>query len=266
MEKLRLNVPEKENLMKIIRDKLNATSNINGFTFNKSDMNDYINEITNKENVVSPLLCITSDAYVTMLELIRQSPVEISWHGLVKRDKEKGIYVLYDILIFPQINTATTTTTDETEFAKWQMSLISDMDFPIEELRMHGHSHVNMNVFSSGVDDKYQTDLISKVEDGDFYLFLIMNKKMDICALLYDFEQQILFDTNDIEIKIIDKKNNDIKNKCRKWIAENCKTQAARYPKATYYNSSLILDEEEETVLGYNAQRRAWGGKKNGSK
>lgn len=252
--------------MGIFMSKLNASSNINTFSFNKNDMDEYIKSITNKDNIISPLLCITSDVYVTMLELIRQSPVEISWHGLVKRDKEKGIYVLYDILIFPQINSATTTTTDETEFAKWQMKLISDMNFPIEDLRMHGHSHVNMNVFSSGVDDKYQTDLISKVDDGDFYLFLIMNKKMEICALLYDFEQQILFDTKDIQIKILDKNNNDIINKCKKWISDNCKTQVSRYPKNPYYDGSLLVDGEEETVLGYTQQRRTWGGKRNGFK
>lgn len=259
MEKLRLNDEEKGRLIAIIMEKLNKTNNINSFNFNKADMDIYLKGITT-DKVKPPLLCIPSDVYVTMLELVKQSKTEISWHGLVKRNKEEGIYLLYDILIFPQINTATTTTTDETEFAKWQTDLLLDDNFPIEDLRMHGHSHVMMNVFSSGVDDQYQSDLISKVYDGDFYLFMIMNKKMEICTLLYDFEQQMLFNNNDIEIKILDKNNSDIITKCNKMITDNC-TEPIKSPTKNKWNTSqntLLADIEDDTIIGtsYTSPRK----------
>ena len=171
-----------------------------------------------------PTIFIRANAYLKMQELVMQSDVEISWHGLVKRDIEKNAYLIYDILVFPQVNSATSTNTDQTEYAKWVQEIMMDEDeSKFDDMRMHGHSHVNMNVFSSGVDDEYQKNLITNIKDGDYYIFLILNKKHDICALLYDYNQQILFETKDLNIRVITDTNESISVWAANQIKNNCK-------------------------------------------
>ncbi len=243
MEKLKLSKKEVDNLLIEIKERIINCNKISEFKLSASD----VAKIDDKK-VITPTLLIPSDIYNKMFGLVHESTVEISWHGLVKRNTKKQIYCIYDILLFPQINSATSTTTDETDFAEWQTQLIIDPKFPIEDLRMHGHSHVNMNVFSSGVDDQYQKDLIAKVEDGDYYIFLILNKKHEICALIYDYYQQILFTTSDIDIKIIDNNDNDINAWAKEMIKEFCTTATPKY-QSLYYEgipkSQLKIDDED---------------------
>lgn len=245
MKKLRANSNEREEFLKAIRDELYMGNY--GKILEDFSIEDIKTEFSKlPEGIKKPTLIIPSDIYVQMLELINQSDVECSWHGLVNRNLRENSYLIYDILVFPQINSATATTTDEKEFAEWQTKLIIDPEFPIEDLRMHGHSHVNMNVFSSGVDDQYQKDLLAKVEDGDYYIFLIMNKKMEMCIFIYDFEQQVLFEKNDIDLRITDIEDNDI----RTW-AQNRLKQNTTTSRPYYGPTKAIKAFEEETAYSY---------------
>ena len=258
MKKLR---PSVEDKTKFIEDITERLAWYNHGSLEDFDIKDIIKEYSAlPKNIRKPTLQITSEAYMKMLELVNQSSVECSWHGLVSHESINNTYCIYDILVFPQRNSATSTTTDEKEFAEWQTGLIMDPEFPIENLRMHGHSHVNMNVFSSGVDDKYQKDLITKVDNGDYYIFLIMNKKMEICIFLYDFEQQVMFEKNDITFEIIDNRCKDIKA----WAKEQLNTFAiTEYPRTKYAKPSYF--EEEESYFS-NIKPIFQGGKAYGSK
>lgn len=275
MKKLKISQEEQNNFLSEISKRLAKSFKAKGIdSLSIEDLKADLKKFP--ENIKQPKIYITASAYVKMLEYVRQSPVEISWHGLVHRDIEKNIYVVYDAIIFPQINSATTTTADEEGFAKWQMDLITDMNFPIEDLRMHGHSHVNMNVFSSGVDDQYQEDLLHKVEDGDYYLFMIFNKKQDICVLLYDYVQNILFETADVFLDVIADDGKEIATQVAYEIQENCKkapeliktknnysTKKASeyYPVCDYFG-----DDDWDTPL-FNKSKKIKGGKgKYGSK
>lgn len=246
MKKLRANSNEREEFLKAIRDELYMGNY--GKILKDFSIEDIKTEFSKlPEDIKKPTLIIPSDIYVQMLELINQSDVECSWHGLVNRNLRENSYLIYDILVFPQINSATATTTDEKEFAEWQTKLIIDPEFPLEDLRMHGHSHVNMNVFSSGVDDQYQKDLLAKVEDGDYYIFLIMNKKMEMCIFIYDFEQQVLFEKNDIDLRITDIEGDDIRTWAKDELEQNATTSR------TYYGLPKTAKTafEEETAYSY---------------
>lgn len=239
-ERLKFKKDEIDSIIKKITELIYNCNNI-------SKLNIKADDILDKETIktiTKPTIKIPASIYIKMLQLIHEYSVEISWHGLVKRDIENQIYTIYDILLFPQINTATSTTTEQDEFAKWTEKLILDPKFPIQDLRMHGHSHVNMNVFSSAVDDTYQNDILTKVEDDDYYIFLIMNKRNEICVLLYDYHQQILFTTGDIDIIITDENDNDIKLWAKDQIKKYCKEEKPYYNKGTYrgYQTHLSLD------------------------
>ena len=272
MRKLKLDEEERKLFLAAVYTRLknHRSGNIENLT-----IHDITKELAKIKDIPpAPTIKITADTYVKMLELIRQSPIEISWHGMVERVKEKNTYIVYDIMVFPQINSATTTTADEEGFAKWQTALLMDMDFPIENLRLHGHSHVNMEVFSSGVDDAYQEDLLHKVEDGDYYLFLIMNKKMEICPLLYDFDKNVLFEKEDINLEIIDKNGKDIIKWAAYEITEKCEEIKPVVKKTNNNVSYGYWDDEDDywsnfkrnSIVGNKKKKAINGGRKHGSK
>lgn len=246
MKKLRLTPNQWEEMLKDISFKYhdNYYQNVTNFEYTKTDVAEFLKQIEPKE-IKKPIINITADAYIKMYELVNQSTVEIQWHGLVKR--KDNIYTIYDILVFPQTNSAALTSSDQNEFAEWQTNLIMDMNFPINEMRLHGHSHVMMNVYSSAIDDGYQTELITKVDDGDFYIFLVLNKKMEMYPILYDFEQQILFEGhNEIMIEILDSNNQDIKTWCADQIAKYCKTETRKtYGYGQKYPTTNLKLEED---------------------
>jgi len=233
MKKLRLTAEEKNMLLQDVEHTLKeiCKNNISVFEYTKKDVQDFLNNLTDN-TVEKPTLMIVAEVYTKMYELVKQSDIELQWHMLVERDIKTNNYLIYDIMLFPQINSGVSTTTDEKAFAEWQMNLIKDPEFPIEDLRGHGHSHVNMNVYSSGIDDAYQRDLITKVEDGDYYIFLVLNKRMEMFALIYDFRQQILFETKDIDIKIM-YCGTDIRKWCTDQIKLYCKS-APKYTRPCY--------------------------------
>lgn len=259
MKKLRLTTEEQELLLQDIIEKYAGTGkyDITSFEYTKTDVKEFLESIQETQTK-KPTIKITMETYTKMYELVKQSDIELQWHMLVERDIKNQIYTVYDVLLFPQTNTGTSTTSDQDEFAKWISKLMMDPEFPFEDLRGHGHSHVNMNVYSSGVDDAYQRDLITKVGDDDFYLFLVLNKKMEMYALLYDFHQQLMFNTNDINIEIINNSNEDIKKWCAAQIKENCKTLKTKYtppyksPNYTYPKSSLKIDNQPEDEYVFN--------------
>lgn len=219
MKRLRLSSDEKTEFIK------DVTSLIDRGTISQlKDLSGLITKLDEK-NIVKPTVFVRADVMHKMEALVKQSTEEISWHCLVKRNKEENCYLIYDILLFPQTNTGVTTTTDQDEYAEWLRNIMMDEDeSKFDDMRMHGHSHVNMNVYSSGVDDSYQTELLTNIKDGDYYIFMILNKKKDICTLLYDYEQQVMFENADIDLRIVTNDKTDITNWATRQIKEFCKT------------------------------------------
>lgn len=236
MERLRLTQKEKIDIIEHFKEEVNNADKLSAINF---DPKGFINKIDEK-NVIKPTLIIKPSVMYRMSALVDESDVEISWHGFVKRDKEKNVFFVYDIALFPQINSAATTTTDQDKYAEWISKYISDPESNFEDMRLHGHSHVNMSVYSSGIDTAYQEDLIKHTEDGDFYIFLILNKKGEMCSLIYDFEQQILFKTHEIAIKIMDKDTVDASTWAKEMIKEYCTTEKpeSKWTKNRYWNNS----------------------------
>ena len=270
MNKLRLTTEEKELFIKSIKDKLEQDhkGSITGFSYTQKDVKEFLESLNKSEDIKKPTIYIDVAAYTKMYELVKQSPIELQWHMLVSRNLDTNSYNIYDILMFPQTNSGTSTTTDQDEFAKWQTELIKNPEFPLQDLRGHGHSHVNMNVYSSGIDDAYQENLITNVKDGDFYLFLVLNKKMEMFALLYDFNQQIIFETKDMNIQITDQ-GEDIKQWCKDQIEKYCKSAAPSkyrssytgYP--NYANFPILKEDESEKIVDIKESKRTFGKRRN---
>lgn len=142
---------------------------------------------------------ICKTAYDKMLALIDECSKEIAWHGTIERDEEKPyVFWVTDILVFPQTVTGATVTCDDTEYASWLYS--DEVGDNFDKLRFHGHSHVNMGVTPSGTDENYRENLMQNVQD--FYVFGIFNKRNDYNLVIYDVENNIMFENGDIDYYI----------------------------------------------------------------
>lgn len=131
--------------------------------------------------------------------LVQSQETEIAWHGIGRRIP--GGYRIDDIFLYPQTVTGVTVEMDEEDYARWQMSL-SDAVF--ESICMQGHSHVQMDVFPSGTDIGHQKEIMSQLQNEDFYVFMITNKRADAWVTVFDRKLGLQFETEDIDLVVDD--------------------------------------------------------------
>ena len=125
------------------------------------------------KNIVSPVVNITASAYVKMASLIDKFESEVGWHGCVH--KQEHVYTIYDILTYPQAVTSSTVTCDDKDYGEWLIKELPDEIF--NNLRFHGHSHVNMTTSPSSTDQALFDAFLKTSKEGDFYIFGIFNKR-----------------------------------------------------------------------------------------
>lgn len=145
----------------------------------------------------------TIPAWLKMQRLIEKFDKEVAWHGICRRgeNEEKDEYIVSDILVYPQEVTGATVTTDQKEYQSWLMALDDDT---FNNLRMQGHSHVNMGTTPSTVDTSLYDRILEQLEDDMFYVFMIWNKKGEKTVKIYDLKKNILFDTADVKVKLLE--------------------------------------------------------------
>lgn len=136
----------------------------------------------------------SEQAYYKMKELVYQCEKEVAWDGIVERDKENDrVFYIKDIIVYPQTVTASSVSTDDEKYAKWLMELD---DETFQRRRFNGHSHVNMETSPSAVDLAYREQSVKNVKD--FFIFGIFNKKGDCDFSVYDVENNLLYENEDI--------------------------------------------------------------------
>lgn len=144
-----------------------------------------------------PIVLISSTALTKMQTYVEQCSDEIGWLGTATRTEGKNndIYFVEDTYLFDQeVHATTTEITPEglAEFAEEILQLDGDEGLKIwNNLRMWGHSHVNMGVTPSGQDD---TQMETFKEGGNpWFLRIIANKKGELKIDLYDYEKSIVY-------------------------------------------------------------------------
>ena len=70
-------------------------------------------------------------------------------------------------------------------------------------LRFQGHSHVNMGVSPSNTDINHQEVIAKSLCDDDFYIFLIVNKRLDTNFFVYDKKTATTYKDKDISYEIL---------------------------------------------------------------
>lgn len=145
------------------------------------------------------MLYFTPVAWIKMTALVSRFETEVQWHGMVRRVSENE-FEIYDVLVPPHEVSGATVTSEYRPYIEWMDGLDDDT---FNAVRFHGHSHVNMGVSPSAVDNKYRLDLVTQLpkpvgNDDVFYIFLIINKKHEWSAEIYDLTNNALYGTDDI--------------------------------------------------------------------
>ena len=143
-------------------------------------------------------LTFAEKAWFKMVALTQSFDTEAAWHGVARR-VDKGEYVVDDIIVYPQEVSGATVTTDQTKYQTWLMNLDDDV---FNNMRFQGHSHVNMGVSPSSVDLTNYDKLLDQLGPEDFYIFMIVNKKFDKTIKIYDYRDNILYETGDVTVKV----------------------------------------------------------------
>ena len=144
-------------------------------------------------------------AWLKMWALVDHYESEIAWYGLARRgdDPEKDEYIISDIVVYPQIVDGTNVDTDDKVYDEWHKALDPKV---WNAMAMQGHSHVNMATFASGTDLKDQKEILDVLTGDMFYIFLIVNKARSVNAKVYDLEKNVLFEKEDVTLKLSDER------------------------------------------------------------
>ena len=146
------------------------------------------------ENASKATLFIESTAYAKMMMYIRDTDTEIAWHGTAYRDDNgQPKYYIKDVFLYPQIVRSVTVDTDQEKYQNW-LTELDDETF--NNLRFQGHSHVNMGVTPSSVDEAYYDtilDVFKREDPNSFYIFTVMNKRGEMYLIIYDLANNIIY-------------------------------------------------------------------------
>lgn len=134
---------------------------------------------------------ITENAKRKIMALIHYNDNEVGWHMLMNHSKENNTHIVYDIVVYPQYVSAASIVPDQEEYGQWLTDIVCNQPNKHKNMKGHGHSHVNMEVFSSSVDDTFQKDIICNLKEDQFYLFIICNKKGHIEHIMYKGQKKV---------------------------------------------------------------------------
>lgn len=127
---------------------------------------------------------IEEEAYVEMMKYAHMfSPKECSGSGLVERtDYTDGsvTFTVKKVYLPNQTNTGGTTEVHEDEVNKVNTQIVNDGDDTALH-KFHWHSHVDMGVFHSGIDDSNYDDM----QTGDYVVSLVVNKRYEMLGSIH---------------------------------------------------------------------------------
>lgn len=199
MKKQLINLePVKEQVRTKLIEKYNSTIFMNTDVVDvRVDIKEILEEYIASKNLTEPTVYITTEAYLKMRKLVDDISTEIGWYGTVtKCPGLDNVFVIEDILVYPQTVTGATCEQDDDKMFEFEMSLTTDQ---VNHKRFQGHSHVNMGVTPSGVDEQFYQDLLTQVTD--YFIITVTNKAKAYTTRFYDIANNILY--SDVPIRIL---------------------------------------------------------------
>jgi hypothetical protein len=192
-----INMPETtaDTIITALTEKLRAmfaeSRNISAFTYSFKP-----EEFIGKAEIT---LDYSAIAFLKQHMLVANHKDEIAWHGIVRPSEDRKYFHIEDILVYPQTVTGTNVNTDEAPYQEWKNRLDDDH---YNHLRYQAHSHVNMTVSPSGVDTTLYDAMLSSLGPTSYYIFLIINKRGEFWINIYDIQNNVIYDKNDVHVTV----------------------------------------------------------------
>lgn len=247
--------PMKDAIRTKLIEKYDSTIYMNTDTIDvQVDIKTLVDEYMSNRNLLEPVVYITSDAYVKMRHLVDKTSTEIGWFGTVtKAPNLEETYVIDDILVYPQTVTGATCEQDEDRMFEFEMSLTTDQ---VNRKRFQGHSHVNMGVTPSGVDENFYTDLLTQV--NDYFIILVTNKRNDYHVRFYDKSNNLMY--KDVPIHLLLNNGDEVNN----WYTEEANKlteHQARFPVNSNATGSMLTSSSRykpNTIIEDDDNEEYW--------
>ena len=176
------------------------------------------------------IIRFTPQAYLRCLEMVKSYSSEIGWYGLIRKLDDRT-YQVYDIIVCNQRVSGGRVVTDDDDMIEFYEKLTDEQ---AEFLHFQAHSHVNMSTSPSSVDLENQASTVKNMGGTGFYLFQIWNKSLDINSFLYDLDNNVFYDKNDIEVIVDDDEFgsitgfiNSLKDKVESMTSTTCAKQTS---------------------------------------
>lgn len=190
--------PVRDKVREAILSKYDTTTFLNTTKIDLTvDVKNILDEYIKDKDIKQPSIMITPMAYIKMRKLVNDTTTEIGWYGIVEEHPEINTYLINDIIVYPQTVSGATCEQDDDKMFEFEMSL---SDYQVNHKRFHGHSHVNMGVTPSSVDENFYQDLLSQV--NDYFIITITNKRNDYTVRFYDKVNNIMY--SNLPIQVID--------------------------------------------------------------
>ena len=227
--------PIREQIKQKLIEQYDSTTYMNTDTIKvQVNISELLDLYVKENNIPEPTVYITTQAYTKMRMLVDKTTTEIGWYGTVtKVPGLTGVYVIEDIIVYPQKVTGATCEQLDDKMFEFEMSLTTDQ---VNHKRFHGHSHVNMGTTPSGVDEQFYHDILTQVTD--FFIITVTNKRNEYTTRFYDMEHNILF--TDVPISVIDNEGLELDS----WYEESKKQLEEPTVVNRYYGNDLVKHEQ----------------------
>ena len=242
MKNIRLSELEIKQIVESFEAELRKQPNITEFTYKHSPKSNKLDEKI--KLIFEPI------AWFKMKTLIENCKDEIAWHGIVNASEDRKTFTVTEILVYPQTVSGATVTTDEVKYTAWKNALDDDA---YNNLRLQGHSHVNMGTSPSSVDTTLYSAMLQTLGNQSYYIFLIMNKKGDSWINIYDLLNNAIYETADISISINGIDNSWYENT----VKEHLTTRTYVYkPAATYQTTPTYAPQRIEHLTTSDKKKK----------
>ena len=231
--------PIREQIKQKLIEQYDSTTYMNTDTIKvQVNISELLDLYVKENNIPEPTVYITTQAYTKMRMLVDKTTTEIGWYGTVtKVPGLTGVYVIEDIIVYPQKVTGATCEQLDDKMFEFEMSLTTDQ---VNHKRFHGHSHVNMGTAPSGVDEQFYHDILTQVTD--FFIITVTNKRNEYTTRFYDMEHNILF--TDVPISVIDDEGLELDS----WYEESKKQLEEPTVVNRYYGNNLVKHEQLSVI------------------
>jgi len=204
-----------------------------------------------------PMIYIAPKALDKMAWYVQGCDKEIGWLGkVVREDTTSGMfYIIQDVYLFEQEVNGTTCEISPEGLSKFATDMvISNSDEAMDilnNLRLWGHSHVNMAVSPSGQDN---TQINTFKEANPWFVRVIANKHGEMEFCIYDFEAAVSYKN----VKWSEYRPNEaaIEEQIKAEIAAKVKTKTYASTASTWKQGQVWregkwvdIDEKKTTVL-----------------